>query len=194
MKIEIISGSPRHESLTVRVAKFLQKYLSENSEHEVNILDVREYSLPPVQKVWMSLEHVSEEWKGLGERMFSADAFILVTPEYNGGYSPAMKNLLDHFPKQSHKPFGIVTASPGVMGGIRASQQMQLLIGALFGVASPYMLITPLVDKKFDEEGNLLDESFRKPIELFVSEYLWLVKKIVGVKESHQTPELSISR
>ena len=194
MKIEIISGSPRHESLTVRVAKFLQKYLSENSEHEVNILDVREYSLPPVQKVWVSLEHVAEEWKGLGERMFSADAFILVTPEYNGGYSPAMKNLLDHFPKQSHKPFGIVTASPGVMGGIRASQQMQLLIGALFGVASPYMLITPLVDKKFDEEGNLLDESFRKPIELFVSEYLWLVKKIVGVKESHQTPELSISR
>ena len=194
MKIEIISGSPRHESLTVRVAKFLQKYLSENSEHEVNILDVREYSLPPVQKVWVSLEHVAEEWKGLGERMFSADAFILVTPEYNGGYSPAMKNLLDHFPKQSHKPFGIVTASPGVMGGIRASQQMQLLIGALFGVASPYMLITPLVDKKFDEEGNLLDESFRKPIELFVSEYLWLVKKIVGVKESHQTPELSVSR
>ena len=194
MKIEIISGSPRHESLTVRVAKFLQKYLSENSEHEVNIIDVREYSLPPVQKVWMSLEHVSEEWKGLGERMFSADAFILVTPEYNGGYSPAMKNLLDHFPKQSHKPFGIATASPGVMGGIRASQQMQLLIGALFGVTSPYMLITPLVDKKFDEEGNLLDESFRKPIELFVSEYLWLVKKIVGVKESHQTPELSISR
>ena len=69
--------------------------------------------------------------------MFEADAFILVSPEYNGSYSPAMKNLVDHFPKQHHKPFGIATASPGPLGGIRASQQMQLLVNALFGIASP---------------------------------------------------------
>ncbi len=43
--------------------------------------------------------------------MFAANAFIIVTPEYNGSYTPAMKNLFDHFPKQIHKPFGIVTAS-----------------------------------------------------------------------------------
>ena len=45
---------------------------------------------------------------------------LLVTPEYNGSYTPALKNLFDHFPKQSRKPFGIVTASPGALGGMRA--------------------------------------------------------------------------
>lgn len=179
MIIEIISGSPRHESVTVRVAKFLQKFLSETTTHEVKLLDVRDFPLPNIQKVWTSLEAVPEEWKHLGERVFSADAFILVTPEFNGGYSPAMKNLLDHFPKQSHKPFGIVTASVGAMGGMRASQQMQLLVAALLGIASPQMLITPLVDKKFDTEGNLLDESFQKQIESFVKEYLWLAERLV---------------
>ena len=164
MTIEIISGSPRHESVTVRVAKFLQKFLSETTTHEVKLLDVRDFPLPNIQKVWTSLEAVPEEWKHLGERVFSADAFILVTPEFNGGYSQAMKNLLDHFPKQSHKPFGIVTASVGEMGGMRASQQM---------------LVTPLVDKKFDAEGNLLDESFQKQIESFVKEYLWLAERLV---------------
>ncbi|WP_394993174.1 NADPH-dependent FMN reductase [Emticicia sp.] len=179
MKIEIISGSPRHESITVRVAKFLQKYLNETSTHKINLLDIRDFPLPHIQKVWTSIEVVPDEWKNLGERMFSADAFILVTPEYNGSYSPAMKNLFDHFPKQSHKPFGIATASPGIMGGMRASQQMQLLVAALFGIPSPQMLITPLVDKKFDAEGNLLDEAFQKQIEFFVKEFLWLSEKIV---------------
>lgn len=97
-----------------------------------------------------------------------------MTPEYNGSYSPALQNLLDHFPKQSHKAFGIVTASPGAMGGIRASQQLLLLIPALFGVASPFMLVTPQVDKKFDAEGNLTDPGFEKAVQTFVQEFLWL--------------------
>lgn len=183
MKIEIISGSPRQESLSVRVARYLQKHLSEITDAEVGIIDVRAYELPFVQKVWTSVEAVPAQWKELGERMFSADAFVLVTPEYNGSYSPAMKNLLDHFPKQLHKPFGIVTASPGAMGGMRASQQMITLVAALFGIVSPHMLIVPAVDKKFDAEANLTDQSFFKAIELFTNEYIWLVNKVVVKKE-----------
>ena len=183
MKIEIISGSPRQESLTARVAIYLQKHLSEITDAEIGIIDLREYKLPFVQKVWTSIDAVPEQWKELGERVFSADAFILVTPEYNGSYSPAMKNLLDHFPKQLHKPFGIVTASPGAMGGMRASQQMINLVAALFGIVSPHMLIVPAVDKKFDSEGDLTDPTFFKAIELFTNEYIWLVNKIVVKKE-----------
>ena len=73
MKIEIISGSPRHESVTVRVAKFLHKFLSETTTHEVNLFDVRDFPLPAIQKVWTSLEAVPEEWKHLvkGDVLFS---------------------------------------------------------------------------------------------------------------------------
>jgi NAD(P)H-dependent FMN reductase len=114
--------------------------------------------------------------------MFEADAFILVTPEYNGSYSPAMKNMLDHFPKQHHKAFGIVTASPGAMGGMRAAMQLQQLVFAFFGIGSPYMLVVPGVDKKFDIEGNLLDEGFKKSVDLFLKEFIWLSEKVVEEK------------
>lgn len=174
MNIEIISGSPRENSITNRVALFLQKHLSANTTHTVNIIDVREWNLPLLQQVFSSVEKTPETFKPLAERMFAADAFILVTPEYNGSYSPALQNLMDHFPKQAHKPFGLVTASTGAMGGMRASQQLLLLIPALFGIASPYMLITPFVDKKFNEAGELIDISFAKSIDLFTSEFLWL--------------------
>jgi len=179
MKIEIISGSPRINSVTRRVALNLKKWLDDNTHHETDIIDMKDWSLPPVQSVFVSVDRTPDEFKFLAERIFTADAFILVTPEYNGSYSPAMKNLLDHFPKQHHKPFGIVTASPGVMGGIRASQQLLQLIPALFGIASPYLLIVPTVDKKFDEQGNLLDSSFEKSVHNFISEFLWLSENIV---------------
>ncbi len=179
MNIEIISGSARQNSLTHRVALYLQIWLTENTNHEIDLIDMREWELPALQTIFTSVEHTPGKWKTLSERIFNADAFILVSPEYNGSYSPAMKNLLDHFPKQHHKPFGIVTASPGPLGGIRAAQQMQLLVNALFGIASPYLLIVPQVDKKFDSIGKLVDESFYNSIHNFITEYLWLAENLV---------------
>jgi NAD(P)H-dependent FMN reductase len=182
MRIEIISGSPRPKSVTHRVALHLQRLLQEKTAHEVGIIHLKDWNLPAVQSVFVSVDYSPDEFKPLAKRMFSADAFILVSPEYNGSYSPAMKNLIDHFPKQHHKPFGIVTASPGALGGIRASQQMQLLIYALFGIGSPYMLVVGGVDKKFDAEGNLVDQSFQNNVHNFIAEYLWLAENLVKKK------------
>lgn len=179
MKIEIISGSPREKSVTGRVALYLKNWLKLNTAHEVNIIELKDWHLPPVQTVFPSIEYTPDPFKPLAEKIFNADAFILVTPEYNGSYSPALKNLVDHFPKQHHKPFGIVTASPGQLGGLRAAQQLLLLVPALFGIASPYMLIVPGVDKKFSADGDLLEESFSNTLKNFTTEFLWLAEKLV---------------
>lgn len=182
MTIEILSGSPRINSVTRRAALHLQNWLTQNTHHQVNIIDMKDWNVPAVQSVWVSLDKVPVEFQPLAERIFKADAYILVTPEYNGSYSPALKNLLDHFPKRHHKPFGIVTASPGAMGGIRASQQLLQLVPALFGIASPYMLIIPAVDKKFSPDGDLVDDAFHNSVHNFVTEFLWLSEKIVEEK------------
>lgn len=182
MKIEILSGSPRTNSVTKRVALHLYTSLKENTDHEIGLIDLQEWNLPPVQAIFTSVENTPEEFRPLSKRIFEADAFILVTPEYNGSYSPALKNLLDHFPKQHHKPFGIVTASPGVFGGIRAAQQLLSLVSALFGVASPYLLIVPAVDKKFNSQGELIDEKYQNSIHNFINEFLWLAEGLVKDK------------
>lgn len=186
MTIEIISGSPRTGSVTHRVALYLQQHLKKKTNHEIGLLDVREHNLPPIQTVFSSVESTPEAYRETTKRMLSAEAFILVTPEYNGSYTPALKNLLDHYPKQVHKPFGIVTASPGAMGGMRAAMQLQQLVFALFGIGSPHMLLVPAVDKKFDASGKLIDESFTLAIENFVTEYLWLAERVVTEKLEKQ--------
>lgn len=182
MKIVIISGSPRGNSITNRVALHLKNIIRERTDHEIDIIDVRENELPLLQTIFTSVESTPEPYKEVTERMLNASAFILLTPEYNGSYSAALKNLLDHYPKQHHKVFAIATASTGMLGGIRSALQLQELIYALFGIGSPYMLVTPQVDKKFDEEGNLLDPNFKKSIDVFINEFIWLAEKIVNEK------------
>lgn len=182
MRIEIISGSPRINSVTRRVALHLQNQLSQCTHHEIGLIEMKDWDLPMVQTVFTSVDNTPDQWKPLSERMFAADAFILVSPEYNGSYSPAMKNMLDHFPKQHHKPFGIVTASPGATGGMRAAQQMLLLSLALFGIPSPYMLIVPAIEKRFDKSGNLVEETFQHNVHNFISEFLWLAENLVKEK------------
>lgn len=181
MHIEIISGSPRKNSITNRVALHLHKRLIECTAHQINLLDVRDWNMPPIETVFKSVESSPAPFRELSKRMFDADAFILVSPEYNGSYSASIKNLLDHFPKQLRKPFGIVTASPGALGGMRAALQMQLLVIALFGLVSPSMLLVPAVEQKIDVDGNLTEKKFEHNINHFVSEFLWLAERVVRV-------------
>jgi NAD(P)H-dependent FMN reductase len=182
MRIELISGSPRQNSITHRVAIALEKILKTKTDHEIGLINVKDIDLSPVQAVFTSLEDTPAQYKELAERIFNANAFILITPEYNASYSTALKNLLDHFPKQYHKVFGIVTASPGALGGIRAAMQLQQVIYGLFGIGSPHMLIVPMVDKKFSKEGEITDTSFQKNVDVFVNEFLWLAEKLVDEK------------
>ena len=80
MRIEIISGSPRPNSVTHRVALYLQKQLQEKTEHEVGIIHLKDWNLPAVQSVFVSVDYTPEEFKPLAKRMFAAEAFILVSP------------------------------------------------------------------------------------------------------------------
>ncbi|HVK97202.1 MAG TPA: NAD(P)H-dependent oxidoreductase [Flavisolibacter sp.] len=184
MQIEIVSGSTRENSITFRVALHLQKQITERTDHHAGIIDVRQNNFPLLETVYTSVDAAPDQHKEVVGRMFAADAFIMVSPEYNGSYTACIKNFFDHFPKQHRKIFGIATASPGSLGGIRAAMQMQQYIYALFGIGSPYMLVTPQVDKKFDEEGNLIDPTFQKTIDLFIKEFIWLAESILQEKVS----------
>jgi NAD(P)H-dependent FMN reductase len=186
MKITIIAGSPRLESVTVRVAYFVNKFFKEKyAQHEFTLLELRHHQIPLVQKVWSKPDDVPAEFRDVANMVTTSDAFVLVSPEYNGSMSSALRNLFDHFPKQTKKTFGIVSASEGAMGGIRGAVGMQNQICGWFGIPCPNMLIVPGMDKKFDEQGNLLEEKFLNNIMTFANEFIWLAEAIHTKKSTH---------
>jgi len=183
MNVTILSGSSRNPNLSHRIALMLEKNL--NTQHPQNsysILDIRNFPLGFIENVWMKKEDMPADQEALGKFMFDADAFILVSPEYNGSYSAVMKNLLDHFPKFNKRAFGIVTYSPGVMGGMRAAQQMQQMICAFFGVPSPHMLLIGNAEKKIAIDGEIIDEPFLKNVHGFCNEFVWLAEALFEKK------------
>jgi NAD(P)H-dependent FMN reductase len=174
MRVEIISGSARINSQTKRVALHLHQKLQGANEVNVGLINLNEFRLGPVENVFNSACEAPLALRPIVERVLNADALILVSPEYNGSYSPAMKNFLDHFPKQTQKTLGIVTASPGAFGGMRAAMQLQSLTYGLMGIGSPQMLIVPELQKKFDENGQLIDFTFAESVDSFIESFLWL--------------------
>lgn len=189
-RLVILSGSPRTSSKSIRIARHLHERLLGVGNLDVQLISMQDQGLPAIEEVWKNENEVPMSKLPLFQAMDQAHGFIVVSPEYNGGYSPALKNFLDHFPKSVYhrKAWGIVTGSTGAMGGMRASQQMQLLGVALSALVCPRMLITPHMDRKFDPSGILLDDSFEAQIEGFLKEFLWLNDRLTSVETFGESP------
>ena len=180
MNIVIVSASTRIGRQTHKVALALEKALAKIEGVNSIIVDLKKENLPLFEEVMAKLTKHNEAISLTFDALNRADAMLFVTPEYNGSYSVALQNMADYYPKSTFakKAIGIVTVSSGAMGGMRAAMHLQQFILALWAIPSPQMLLVPLVQNKFDEQGHLLDENYTKSIDTFLDEFLWLAKAL----------------
>lgn len=94
--------------------------------------------------------------RDINQKIETADAFVLISAEYNQCIAPALTNMMDHFPISSYKyvPSGIVTYSMGSYGGVRAGVQLRAFLGELGSPNCSYALSIPRVTKALTEDGN----------------------------------------
>jgi NAD(P)H-dependent FMN reductase len=78
------------------------------------------------------------------------------------------------------KPSAIVSYSPGMFGGINATQQLRLTFAELGAPSIPSSFAIPKVHKVFDQEGNLIDESYNKRIIKFLDEFEWYINALTN--------------
>jgi NAD(P)H-dependent FMN reductase len=92
-----------------------------------------------------------------------------------------LKNTLDYFLEEYYfKPSAIVSYSPGMFGGINATQQLRLTFAELGAPSIPSSFAIPKVHKVFDEEGNLIDKSYDKRITKFLDEFEWYINALTN--------------
>jgi NAD(P)H-dependent FMN reductase len=148
-----ITGSLREGSHT-RTA--LREALSgvENAGGRGDLLDLREYDLPP-------LNTDDEETEGVEtftERVREADAILLGTPMYHGSYSGVLKNALDHcgFDEFEDKTVGLLAVSGGSFP-ITALDHLRSVCRALNAWVLPHQAAVPRSNSAF-ENGEFVDE------------------------------------
>ena len=184
MKIAIVSASTRTGRQSHKVALGLELALSKFENIHTELIDLKTANLPLFEEVMGKATTNQNEIKKVYDQLNSSDAFVFVTPEYNGNYSSALQNMVDHYPKNTFakKAVGIVTVTSGTSGGMRAAMHLQQFILAFWGIPSPQMLLVPSVQSKFDENGNILDENFEKTISSFLNEFVWLASALKNAK------------
>jgi NAD(P)H-dependent FMN reductase len=93
----------------------------------------------------------------LEELIRAADAYVMVSPEYNHSMSPALADLLNHFPSSAYafKPSLIATYSGGQWGGTRAAVNMRTFLSELGCIPVSAMLHVPHADQVLAPDGRL---------------------------------------
>jgi NAD(P)H-dependent FMN reductase len=110
----------------------------------------------------------------------ATEAFLFLSPEYNGAISSGLKNFIDLFAKApfNHKAIGVITATVGAAGGIRAAYQLQQTILSIHGFPHPTMLTVAKMDQVLDEGGLILSEAYAKKQEQFLNHFLDFAQKL----------------
>ena len=157
MKLQVIIGSTREGRVSDRLAKWIAAEAAKLEGAEAELIDLAEYDLPflnePISPQYNPDRKPLPEAARLLGKFSEADAFILVSPEYNRSYSAALKNALDYIDFQfEKKPVGLV--SHGVTGGAQAVAHLRGVLPGLLAVTVPRaVFFVGQVGEAFDESG-----------------------------------------
>lgn len=159
------STPPRPARLGARVAKAMVSSLNDATrQSSVTLIDPLDYDLGTVFKPHFAYaaSQVPEALDDLAAKIKAADAYVMVSPEYNHSLSPALAHLLNHFGSSlfSYKPSAIVTYSAGQWGGMRAAVGMRTFLAELGCLPVSAMIHIPKAQNVFTENGE-----FSKPEE-----------------------------
>jgi len=133
IRLAVIIGSIRAGRFGPTVAAWFTREANRDERFDIDVIDLAEANLPAV----ITSELAPDEAVAIGAvtpRLDAADAFVIVTPEYNHSFPAALKNAIDwHFVQWQAKPVAFVSYG-GLAGGLRAVEHLRQIFCELHAV------------------------------------------------------------
>jgi chromate reductase len=170
--VVVIVGSIRKESFSLKIAKALAKLapdtikLSIVTLHDISFFNQDLEATPPA------------DWLAFREKIQKSEGVLFVTPEYNRAIPGVLKNAIDvgsrPYGKSSflEKPIGIISNSPGPLGGVNAAKSLQNILPGISGVimGQPEIYLNAVGDA-FDDKGELIKESLKPVLKQYIEAF-----------------------
>jgi NAD(P)H-dependent FMN reductase len=153
----IILGSTRPGRVGLPVARWFEQQAREHGGFEVALVDLAELDLPLLDepKHPRLQDYAHDHTRRWSEMVQTADAFVLVTSEYNHSYPAPLKNAIDYLHHEwVDKPVGFVSYG-GVAAGTRALQALKPVVTVLGMHAVPPAVNIPFVAQFLGEDGDI---------------------------------------
>ncbi len=176
--ILVLVGSLRKESFSLKIANALAKLappslkLDVVTPHGISFFNQDLEANPPA------------DWLAFREKIQKSAGVVFVTPEYNRAIPGVLKNAIDvasrPYGKSSFlgKPTGIISNSPGPLGGVNAAKSLQNILPGITGpiMGQPETYLNAVGDA-FDEKGSLTKESLQEVLQQYIDAFAAFVEK-----------------
>ena len=173
-----IAGSLRKESFTLKIAHALARLAPSSLKLEV-------ITLHGISFFNQDLEGAPPaDWVSFREKLQQSNGILFETPEYNRSIPGVLKNAIDvgsrPYGKSSFngKPVGIVSNSPGPLGGVSAAKHLQNILPGISGaiMQQPEIYLNGVGDA-FDDRGQLTKEPLQKVLQQYIDAFAAHVEK-----------------
>lgn len=179
LEIAVIEGTTRVQRLSMHAARLVAKVGGELPGVHTTLIDPMNF---PFEGDGNDPEGRNPQYTALTEK---ADAFFIVTPEYNHSFPGSLKRMLDsELANYVHKPVAFAGVSNGGWGGVRAIESLVNTVREMGLVATFTDVHFPRVQNIFDEQGNLLDLAYEMRIKRTYDELLWMARTLKWGREN----------
>ncbi|BBG02251.1 MULTISPECIES: NADPH-dependent FMN reductase [Pseudonocardia] len=178
VRLAVIIGSVRAGRYGPTVARWFTGEITGRDDVVVDVVDLLGSDLAPRMD--------RDPDPDLGARLAAADAFVVVTPEYNHSYPAGLKIAIDAFHSEwAAKPVGFVSYG-GRSGGIRAVEHLRTVFVELHGAPVRDAVSLPDYWTLFDDDGALTDDgSAAQAAQLLAGQLVWWGRALRDARARH---------
>src|ERR1700757_2238411 len=177
--VVVIVGSLRKESFSLKIANALTKLapdalkLNVVTLHDISFFNQDLEAAPPA------------DWLAFREMIQKSNGVLFITPEYNRSIPGVLKNAIDVASRPYGKscflgkPAGIISNSPGPLGGVSAAKHLQNILPGISGpiMGQPETYLNGIGDA-FNEKGELIKEPVQKLLQQYLEAFAAFVEKL----------------
>ena len=167
-RIIAFAGSVRRESFNRKLLRVAAEGAVEAGA-EVTLIDLADYPMPLYDGDLEAAEGLPENARRLKAVFREADGFLVASPEYNSSVTPLLKNTIDWLSRAEAddepslvafrgKVAGLISASPGRLGGLRGLVHLRAILGNIGVHVIPAQRAVGGVSSAFDDSGAMTQE------------------------------------
>lgn len=184
-KILAFAGSTRKESVNKRLAK-VALHAAENAGAETTFIDLFDYDMPLYSDDLLSKNGMPESVKAFKELLKNHNGFLITSPEYNGSLTGVLKNAIDWATVKGEseermtcwngKIVGILSASPGGLGGIRGLHHLRTILAGIGAFVLPNHLAVGNSTANLQNDEQITDEKLQYQLENLSTELVRVIR------------------
>ena len=173
-RILALAGSTRRESFNHRLVT-IAAAAARAAGAEVTVIRLSDYPLPLFDEDLEAAQGPPPAARELKRLMSAQDGFLIAAPEYNSSITAVLKNAIDWAsrPAPQEPPLvafrgkvaGLLSASPGALGGLRGLVHVRAILGNLGVLLLPDQVAVPRAHEAFSPDGTLRDPQQQAAVE-----------------------------